>query len=193
MRMGPQTVTLGERAWRIRPLTLAQVQAIEPLLARAESVGTVAAAVAILRVALAPRPRGGRRHPRRGGGRRARHRERDDGRAAPRRLPARGGPRAGGSAAWKDRSGLSVRVDWSALYARLMAGAGYTPDAIDAMPVQDVLALLRHWRDHPPTHEILAAVHRVTRATPAKGRTQSDDPSGLGALIARHPDGVMRA
>ena len=53
MRMAPRTITLGERAWSIRPLTLAQVQAIEPLLAGAGSVGTVAAAVAILRVALA--------------------------------------------------------------------------------------------------------------------------------------------
>ena len=52
MRMGPRTITLGEREWRIRPLTLAQVQAIEPLLSQA-GTGTVAAAVAILRVALA--------------------------------------------------------------------------------------------------------------------------------------------
>ena len=68
-----------------------------------------------------------------------------------------------------------------------MAGAGYTPDAIDAMPMQDALALLRHWNDHPPTHEILAAVHRVTRAKPRN----PDDPSGIGALIARWPDGKV--
>ena len=68
-----------------------------------------------------------------------------------------------------------------------MAGAGYTPSDIDAMPIQDALALLRHWRDHPPTHEILAAVHRVTRA-PAR---TADDPSGIGALIARWPDGTV--
>ena len=70
-----------------------------------------------------------------------------------------------------------------------MAGAGYTPDEIDAMPAQDVAALLRYWRDHPPAHEILAAVHRGARAAPVR----ADDPSGLGALIARHPDGVMKA
>ena len=68
-----------------------------------------------------------------------------------------------------------------------MAGAGYTPDEIDAMPAQDALALLRHWRTHPPTHEILAAVHRVTRAAP----TNPNDPSGIGALIARCPDGIV--
>ncbi len=74
------------------------------------------------------------------------------------------------------------------LYARLMAGASYTPDQIDAMPAHDALALLRHWRDHPPTHEILAAVHRVTRAAPPK----ADDPSGIAALIARYPSGQVR-
>jgi hypothetical protein len=51
------------------------------------------------------------------------------------------------------------------------------------------LALLRYWREHPPTHEILAAVHRVTRAAPAK----ADDPSGIGALMARFPDGHVMA
>jgi len=69
-----------------------------------------------------------------------------------------------------------------------MAGAFYTPDDIDAMPAQDAFALLRHWGVHPPAHEILAAVHRVTRAAPAS----ADDPSGIGALIARHPGGKVQ-
>ncbi len=69
-----------------------------------------------------------------------------------------------------------------------MAGGGYTPDEIDAMPAQDALALLRHWRGHPPAHEILAAVHGVARAAPP----QAEDPSGIAALIARYPDGHMR-
>ena len=73
-----------------------------------------------------------------------------------------------------------------------MAGAGYTPDEIDAMPAHDVAALLRHWRDQPPAHEILAAVHRVARAAPAKAQARADDPSGLGALIARHPNGIVK-
>ena len=50
MRLQPETIALGGAAWRVRPLTVAQVQEIEPLLL-AEG-GTVAAAVAILRVAL---------------------------------------------------------------------------------------------------------------------------------------------
>ena len=65
-----------------------------------------------------------------------------------------------------------------------MAGGGYTPDAIDAMPLGDVLALLRHWREQPPTHEILAAVLRIAPAA-----QDHADPSNIGALMARFPDG----
>lgn len=69
-----------------------------------------------------------------------------------------------------------------------MAGAHYTPAEIDVMPAQDAFALLAHWRDHPPTHEILAAVHRIAPApTP-----DAADPSGIGALIGRHPNGKVR-
>jgi hypothetical protein len=53
MRMQPETIHLGTHQWQVRPLTLAQVQAIEPLLFGSPEAGTVAAAVAILRVALA--------------------------------------------------------------------------------------------------------------------------------------------
>ena len=55
MRLQPQTIRLGAHAWIVRPLTLAQVQAIEPLLfaSDASPAGSVASAVAILRVALA--------------------------------------------------------------------------------------------------------------------------------------------
>ncbi len=53
MRMSTETITLGSHQWQVRPLTLAQVQAIEPLLFTQAEGGTVAAAVAVLRVALA--------------------------------------------------------------------------------------------------------------------------------------------
>ncbi len=55
MRLQPETIRLGAHAWIVRPLTLAQVQAIEPLLFAAGDLptGSVASAVAILRVALA--------------------------------------------------------------------------------------------------------------------------------------------
>ncbi len=66
-----------------------------------------------------------------------------------------------------------------------MAECGYTSAHIDDLPMQDVLGLLRYWRDHPSTPTILAAVHRVARAAPQT----MDDPSGIGALMARFPDG----
>jgi hypothetical protein len=55
MRAHPETIRLGAREWLIRPLTIAQVQAIEPLLmpSGASPSRSVAAAIGILRVALA--------------------------------------------------------------------------------------------------------------------------------------------
>lgn len=60
MRAVAETIRLGAREWLVRPLTLAQVQAVEPLLfasgdapAGRPPSGSVATAVAILRVALA--------------------------------------------------------------------------------------------------------------------------------------------
>jgi hypothetical protein len=77
-------------------------------------------------------------------------------------------------------------MHWDVLYARLMTACGFTPDVIDAMPMQDVLALLRYWRDAPPTHEILAAVYQIARPPRDAG-----DPSNIGGLIARFPDGTI--
>ena len=55
MRPQPDSLVLGERSFAVRPLTVAQVQAIEPLLFAddASRAASVATAVAILRVALA--------------------------------------------------------------------------------------------------------------------------------------------
>ena len=55
MRVQPTTIALGDKAWRVRPLTVAQVQEIEPLLlcAAEAKTGSVAGAVAVLKVALA--------------------------------------------------------------------------------------------------------------------------------------------
>ncbi len=66
-----------------------------------------------------------------------------------------------------------------------MAGGGYTPAAIDAMPMGDVIALLKHWRATPPVHEILAALAGLKPAP----RPSPADPSNIGALIARFPSG----
>lgn len=54
MRTRTEIISLGEREWSIRPLTLRQVQEIEPILmANAlEAKGNVAAAMAIVAIAL---------------------------------------------------------------------------------------------------------------------------------------------
>ena len=67
-----------------------------------------------------------------------------------------------------------------------MAEGGFTPDAIDAMPMCDVLALLGWWRHHPSVAAILAAVNG---GKPAPARDEGD-PSGIGALIQRWPGGA---
>jgi len=55
MRPQPEIIHLGAHEWCIRPLTLAQVQAIEPILMAtqdAKGKGNVASAMAIVSIAL---------------------------------------------------------------------------------------------------------------------------------------------
>lgn len=54
MRPLPQTIRLGSHEWLIRPLTLRQIQEIEPILLASNSnaKGNVAAAIAIVAIAL---------------------------------------------------------------------------------------------------------------------------------------------
>lgn len=54
MRPTPEMIRLGEYQWQVRPLTLRQVQEIEPLLmpGAAETKGNVAVAMAIVSIAL---------------------------------------------------------------------------------------------------------------------------------------------
>ena len=68
-----------------------------------------------------------------------------------------------------------------------MTACGTTPDAVDAMAMHDVLALLAYWRDHPPAHEILAAAYGLG----VRPRPDPDDPSNIGTLLARAPDGKV--
>jgi hypothetical protein len=74
-----------------------------------------------------------------------------------------------------------------------MAGCGYTPDEIDEMTLYDVRSLFEYWWDNPPVHEILKCVHRIERRSEPRVKTESADPSGIGGLIARFPDGFVRA
>jgi hypothetical protein len=71
-----------------------------------------------------------------------------------------------------------------------MTVCGYTPELIDEMPMVDVLGLLRYWRNAPPVHEIFAAVYQIAPAKiDPKGMS---DPSGIGNLIARYPNGHVK-
>ena len=71
-----------------------------------------------------------------------------------------------------------------------MTICGYTPAEIDELTLFDVTALFSYWRDHPPADDILKAVYRIERKT--EEARSADDPSGIGALIARFPDGQVK-
>jgi hypothetical protein len=72
-----------------------------------------------------------------------------------------------------------------------MAGCGFTPAEIDEMTLADVRGLLAYWETHPPVHDILRAVYRI-EVRPAATAASGADPSGIGGLIARFPDGHIR-
>jgi hypothetical protein len=74
-----------------------------------------------------------------------------------------------------------------------MTVCGFTPSQIDEITLSDVLDLFAYWRAFPPTHEILKIAYRI-EPKPDRSITKNDsDPSGIGSLIARFPDGFVRA
>jgi hypothetical protein len=77
------------------------------------------------------------------------------------------------------------------IYARLMTACGYTPNEIDEMTLVDVADLFAYWRENPPTHEILQCVYRIAPKPATEAKT-AEDPSGIGALITRFPDGQVK-
>jgi hypothetical protein len=74
-----------------------------------------------------------------------------------------------------------------------MASCGFTPAEIDEMTLFDIQALFNYWRDFPPTHEILKHVYGIERKTDSVPSKNISDPSGIGGLIARFPDGKVRS
>jgi hypothetical protein len=73
-----------------------------------------------------------------------------------------------------------------------MTSCGYTPTEIDELTLHDVLSLFAYWREFPPTHEILKTVYRIEQKTDRAIARSENDPSGIGGLIARFPDGLVR-
>ena len=74
-----------------------------------------------------------------------------------------------------------------------MTACGYTPAEIDEMTLHDVLAAFTYWREYPPTHEILKCVYRIEPARRSPSSNSVVDPSGIGGLISRYPDGFVRS
>ena len=72
-----------------------------------------------------------------------------------------------------------------------MTSCGYTPTEIDEMSLHDVVGLFEYWRDSPPTHEILKCVYRIEPKTERQITNSNADPSGIGGLIARYPNGYV--
>ena len=74
-----------------------------------------------------------------------------------------------------------------------MTACGFTPCQIDEMTLNDVLDLFAYWRAFPPTHEILKIAYRIEPKPDPSTTRSNNDPSGIGGLIARFPDGFVRA
>ncbi|MBE7204517.1 MAG: hypothetical protein INR70_42915 [Parafilimonas terrae] len=58
--------------------------------------------------------------------------------------------------------------------------------------------LYRYWTAHPPVHELVAAfvgvkAHADPPPLAAAAGSAADDPSGIGAMILRFPDGQVKA
>ncbi|MGH6850008.1 MAG: hypothetical protein ACREDD_06125 [Methylocella sp.] len=73
-----------------------------------------------------------------------------------------------------------------------MTSCGYTPSEIDEMTLHDVLGLFGYWRDFPPAHEILKCAYRIEQKKEQPIAKSKSDPSGIGGLVARFPDGFVR-
>jgi hypothetical protein len=72
-----------------------------------------------------------------------------------------------------------------------MTSCGFTPSEVDEMTLFDVNALFTYWREFPPVHEILTCVHGIAQAP--KPVPVAGDPSGIGSLITRFPNGKVRS
>jgi hypothetical protein len=73
-----------------------------------------------------------------------------------------------------------------------MTSCGYTPAEIDEMTLHDIFGLFAYWRNSPPVNEILKCVYRIEQKPEQPITNSKTDPSGIGGLIARFPNGFVR-
>ncbi len=61
------------------------------------------------------------------------------------------------------------------------------------MTIWDVERIFAYWRSAPPIHELVAAyLGYKPPPEPVKVASSADDPSGIGSLIMRFPDGAVK-
>jgi len=73
-----------------------------------------------------------------------------------------------------------------------MTACGYTPSEIDELTLHELVNLLRYWEVWPPVHETLKHIYRLEPKRKDCAVKSDGDPSGIGSLIARFPDGDVR-
>ncbi|KMO44407.1 hypothetical protein VQ03_03240 [Methylobacterium tarhaniae] len=61
------------------------------------------------------------------------------------------------------------------------------------MTIWDVERIFAYWRGSPPTHELVAAyLGYKPPPEPVTVAPSADDPSGIGSMIMRFPDGAVK-
>lgn len=79
--------------------------------------------------------------------------------------------------------------------ADVALSAGWTwDDTLETLTMTRLRALNRHWERHPPAHKMVAGFcgYKAPQK-PAEIARASDDPSGIGGLIALYPSGFVPA
>jgi len=62
------------------------------------------------------------------------------------------------------------------------------------MAMSDLIDLFAYWRETPPMHEIFCAIHQNGSQTSRRKpdvNGSDEDPSGIGDLIQRFPNGFI--
>jgi len=68
---------------------------------------------------------------------------------------------------------------------------GRSYEQVDDLCVADIDLIFGFWAKHPPADLILAAAYGV-KPKEDRRASNTDDPSGIGGLIAAFPDGKVK-